>query len=115
MTHAIAASPIRDLSWMRQILTGIVHERNSIEGYRLIGLEPATKDRSTFRFRMLFFRANERLPVLSVNLESSILGSPCYTVESGTEHALLGPAMFDLPYAEFRIRAIEEAKRWLSG
>jgi len=115
VTHTIAASPIRDLSWMRQILTGIVHERDSIEGYRFIGVEPASRDRSTYRFRMLFFGENERLPMLSINLESSILGSPCYTIESGSAHALLGPAMFELPYAEFRICAIEEAKRWLSG
>ena len=108
MTQAISLESIRDLSWMRQLLTGTVYERFRQDGDRVVGLRPA--EGSSYRYRLLFFPLNLDKPFLSVNLETSILGSPCFTIEAGTEHRNLGPADFDLTYEEFKIRALEIAR-----
>ena len=109
VTHAISLESIRDLSWMRQLLTGTVYERFRHNGDRVVGLKPSKTEGSSYRYRLLFFPQNVDKPFMSVNLETSILGSPCFTIESGSEHSNLGPADFDLSYEEFKIHALEVA------
>ena len=107
VTHTIPLESIRDLSWMRQLLTGTVYERFRLDGERVVGLKPAKSEGSSYRYRLLFFPPDLDKPFMSINLETSILGSPCYTIEAGRDHRNLGPADFDLTYEEFKIHALE--------
>lgn len=110
---AISTTPIRDFSWMSQLLSGAVRERFSHNGYRVAGLELEPTQKSPYRYRLLFFRGSERKPVLSLNLETSLLGSPCFTVHRGSRHQNLKTVDAELSYAEFRRIALETADELL--
>jgi len=51
--------------------------------------------------------------VLSLNLETSLLGSPCLTEQAGGEHRVLGDAEESMSYEDFRRWAVERVRREL--
>ena len=108
--------PIYDYSWMRQMMVGKVRERFIFNDYRAVALElpSRTMRKSPFHYRILFFPGQSQEPVLSLNLESSILGSYCFTEHQGKEHLNLGQTDFDLSYDDFKKWALERAKRELN-
>ncbi len=108
--------PIYDFSWMRQMLTAKVKEKFTFNNYRVVALEipPKTIQRSPYHFRILFFSSESQKPVLSLNLESSILGSQCFTEHQGKDHLNLGHTDNDLSYDEFKKWAMERAKKELN-
>ena len=104
---------IHDFSWMVQLLSEHIRERFTYAGFRAVGLEISPASRSPYRFRMLFFPGSSQKPVLSLNLETSILGSSCFTEQDGDRHVNLGPADPETTYDVFREKALSEAKRIL--
>ncbi len=105
--------PICDFSWMQQMITAKVREKFTFNDYRAVALEipPRTIQRSPYHYRILFFSNESQKPVLSINLESSILGSFCFTEHQGKEHLNLGHTDEDLSYDEFKKWAMERAKK----
>ncbi len=53
-------------------------------------------------------------PVLSLNLESSILGSYCFTKHRGKDHSNLGSTSETLTYDDFKRWAMERARAELN-
>ena len=104
--------PIYDHSWMRQMMSAKVRERFSFDAYRAVALEinPKSVRKSPFHYRILFFPEKSQKPVLSLNLESSILGSYCFTKHRGGEHLSLGQTDDDISYDEFKKWALERAE-----
>jgi len=104
--------PIYDYTWMRQMMTAKVRERFNFEDYRAVALEipPKALQKSPFHYRILFFSRESQKPVLSLNLESSILGSYCFTKHSGRDHLNLGHTNDELSYDDFKKWAMERAK-----
>ncbi len=100
---------------MQQMLNGNVRERFSYEDYRAVALElPSTGLRkSAYHYRLLFFPKDQMKPILSLNVESSILGSYCLTEQAGANHINLGPTDFELSYEKFKDWALKEAGRVL--
>ncbi|HOX31205.1 MAG TPA: hypothetical protein PLB91_02685 [Spirochaetales bacterium] len=102
---------IRDLSWMRQLALSSV-ERSELRGFgiALVSVPPTqARHAERFRYRLLAFDPALGKPVLSVDLESDILGDYCLAVQEGSRHEIL--ARFDSPPSleEFRSRALSEA------
>ena len=112
---ASVMEPILDFSWIQQIRIGRIRERFDFEAYRAVGVElPVRGPRKTpYFYRLLFFPNASEKPVLSINLESSILGTYCFTEHNGRKHINLGHADRELSYEDFRKWALEEAERVL--
>jgi len=103
---------IRDLSWMRQLALSSV-ERSELRGFglALVSVPPtAAHHAERFRYRLLAFDPGLGKPVLSVDLESDILGDYCLSVSFGSSHEVL--ARYDSPpgLEDFRSRALAEAE-----
>ncbi len=103
---------IRDLSWMRQLALSSV-ERSELRGFGIavVSVPPTTaRHAERFRYRLLAFDPGLGKPVLSVDLESDILGDYCLSVQFGSVHEVL--ARYDVPpgIEEFRARALAEAE-----
>jgi hypothetical protein len=108
--------PIADFSWMKDLLTGRVLERFPLEPYRVVGVElqPAEETGTTqYHYRLLVFPPEGNKPVLSLNLETSLLGSACLTEQAGREHLVLGLAEESMSYEEFRRWAVARARHEL--
>ena len=105
--------PIIDFSWMQHMLTGRVREKFTYNDYRAVALEIPEKNinRSPYHYRILFFSDASQKPVLSLNLESSILGSYCYTEHSGNSHVNLGQSDEGVSYEDFKKWALQRAER----
>ena len=107
---------IRDFTWLKHLRTGRVLERFTFEDFRAVSVQiPVTDGRpqDQYRYRMLFFPEASQKPVLSLNLELSILGSYCLTEQSGDRH-LRFDTVDDVPsYDEFRSWAIDRAAKQL--
>jgi len=106
---------LRDLSWIPQLALPSV-ERLELRGFTLVLVSiPATASHHAdrFRYRLLAMDPTLERPVLSVGLESDILGDYCLSVQLATEHRIL--ARYEqLPgIEEFRERAMAEADRRL--
>jgi hypothetical protein len=104
--------PISDLTWIRQLSLSSV-ERLGIRGFDVAVVSiPATSlhHEERFRYRLLAFDPWLGKPVLSVDLESDILGDFCLALQVGRDHRVL--ARYDSPPSlpEFRERAIAEAE-----
>jgi hypothetical protein len=104
--------PISDLSWLRQLSLCSV-ERFELHGFgiALVSMPPTpARHEERFRYRLLAFDPGLGKPVLSIDLETDILGDCCLAVQAGSEHRVL--ARYDSPpgLAEFRSRAIDEAE-----
>jgi hypothetical protein len=104
--------PISDLSWLRQLSLSSV-ERFDLRGFGIavVSMPPtASHHEERFRYRLLAFDPFIGKPVLSVDLETDILGDYCLSIQAGKEHRVL--ARYDSPpaLAEFRSRAISEAE-----
>jgi hypothetical protein len=108
---------IRDMSWMRQLAQGHA-EHFELRGYKVafVSVEAtAAHHGDRFRYRLLAFDPGLGKPILSVDLESDILGDYCLSAEfKGERHVL---DRFDSPPTrdEFRARAIAEAESRLAG
>ena len=104
--------PIIDFSWMQHMLTGRVREKFIYNDYRAVALEipPKSVQRSPYHYRILFFADSSQKPVLSLNLESSILGTYCYTEHAGSDHINLGQSEEDLSYEDFKQWALQRAE-----
>jgi len=106
--------PIADFSWMKDLLTGRVRERFPLEPYRAVGVElqPVEEAQALqHHYRLLVFPPEGNKPVLSLNLETSLLGSPCLTEQAGHEHLILGLAEETMSYEEFRRWAVARARK----
>jgi hypothetical protein len=103
---------ISDLTWLRQLSLSSV-ERFELHGFgmALVSLPPTPiRHEERFRYRLLAFDPALGKPVVSIDLESGILGDYCLAVQSGREHRVI--ARYDLPPSleEFRERALAEAE-----
>lgn len=103
---------IRDLSWMRQLALSSV-ERSELRGFGIVIVSvPPTQARHAerFRYRLLAFDPALGKPILSIDLESDILGDYCLAAQDGLKHEVL--ARFDAPPSleDFRSRALVEAE-----
>ncbi len=108
--------PIRDLTWVKHLHAGRVVERSTLNGYRLVALSLPSQDNAAplqYLFRMLFFPQTGHRPVLALNLELSILGSPCLTEQAGSRHTRFGTVDQEMPYDEFRRWALARAQEVL--
>lgn len=106
--------PLRDLTWMRYLLTGPPAERVERPGYAAVFVAiPRTKERhlERYRYRAFVFEPAGRAPVLAVNLESDILGEYILTVEDSRDRTVAQRYELEPPFDEFRARALEEAGR----
>lgn len=101
---------------MYQMMTAKIRERFVFNDYRAVALEipPRTLQKSPYHYRILFFPNESQKPVLSLNLESSILGSCCFTEQQGREHFNLGSTDDGLSYDDFKKWALERAGRELN-
>jgi len=102
---------INDLSWLRQIALSTV-ERFEFRGFgiALVSLAPTpARHEERFRYRLLAFDPNLGKPVLSIDLESDILGDYCLALQTAADHRVI--ARYDAPpgLPEFRDRALLEA------
>jgi hypothetical protein len=105
--------PIADLSWMKDLLTGQVVERIPLGDYRAVALQMEDSDErrhSQYHYRLLIFPHRENKPVLSLNLETSLLGASCLTEQSGSGHQILADAEEEMAYEAFRRWALERAR-----
>ena len=102
---------IHDFSWLKHLRTGTVLERFTLEDYRAVSLKiPTSKMASDqYRYRMLFFAGDDAKPVLSLNMELSILGSYCLTEQWGDRHLRHDTVDDSLSYDEFRSWAVKKA------
>ncbi len=106
--------PLRDLTWMRHLLTGPPAERVERPGYAAVFVAiPRTKERhlERYRFRAFVFEPSARSPVLAVNLESDILGEYILTLEDARGRSVLDRFDREPSYEEYRNRVLEEAGR----
>ena len=108
--------PIVDFSWMKQMFTAKVREKFTYNDYKAVGLEipERTYQKSPYHYRILFFSEESQKPVLSLNLESSILGSYCFTEHAGRNHLNLGHTDDELSYEDFKKWAMDRAKQDLN-
>ncbi len=103
---------LSDLTWLRQ-LSLYPTERLELHGFgiAIVSIPPTpARHEERFRYRLLAFDPGLGKPVLSVDLESDILGDFCLSLQSGREHRVI--ARYDAPpgMEEFRARAIAEAE-----
>jgi hypothetical protein len=103
---------ISDLSWLRQLSLSSV-ERFELRGFgmALVSLPPTpARHEERFRYRLLAFDPALGKPVVSIDLESDILGDYCLAIQSGRDHRVV--ARYDSPPSleEFRERALAEAE-----
>ena len=110
MPAASYRAPIRDMSWMKHLFSGRVRERFNYSGYRVVTVELNPSSHSSYRFRMLFFYESEQKPVLSLNMETSILGTSCMTEHLADSHTNLGPAEPEMNYDLFKETALSYAE-----
>lgn len=106
--------PLRDLTWMKFLLTGPPAEKTERSGFSAsIVSVPRTKERhlERYRYRAFVFEPDARSPVLAVNLESDILGEYLLTLEDSRGRSVLERYDREPAYEEFRVRALEEAGR----
>lgn len=106
--------PLRDLTWMRYLLTGPPAERLERPGYAAVFVAiPRTKVRhlERYRYRAFVFEPSARSPALAVNLESDILGEYILTLEDARGRSVLDRYDREPSYEEYRIRVLEEAGR----
>ena len=108
---------IRDFTWLKHLRTGTVLERFTMEDFRAVALKiPASKmPMDQYRYRMLFFSPSEEQPVLSLNMERSILGSYCLTEQWGDRHLRHDTVEDSLSYDDFRSWAVNRAMEELHG
>jgi hypothetical protein len=102
---------LSDMTWLRQIALSSV-ERFELHGFgmALVSLPPTpTHHEERFRYRLLAFDPGLGKPVLSVDLESGILGDYCLALQVGREHTVLARYDFPPSLEEFRERARAEA------
>ena len=102
---------ISDLTWLRQLSLSSV-ERFEFRGFgmALVSLPPTpTRHEERFRYRLLAFDPVLGKPVVSVDLESDILGDYCLAVQAGREHRVIARYDFTPSLEEFRERAMAEA------
>lgn len=107
---------VSDFTWLRDIQIGKIVERFDFGNYRVVALripETESHPHNQFHFRILFFPDQEDRPVLTLNLESSILGSYCLTEQAGSEHVSLGHADETMTYPEFKRWAMDFAEQQL--
>jgi hypothetical protein len=105
--------PITDFTWMKDLLIGEVVERFPLGDYRAVALQMESSDErrhSPYHYRLLVFPHKENKPVLSLNLETSLLGASCLSEQTGSGHQILGDAEEGMAYAEFRRWALERAR-----
>jgi hypothetical protein len=103
---------ISDMTWLRQLALSSV-ERFELRGFGIavVSLPPTpAHHEDRFRYRLLAFDPTLGKPVLSVDLESDILGDYCLSLQAGKEHRVLARYDFPPALAEFRERAIAEAE-----
>ncbi len=103
---------ISDLTWLRQLSLSSV-ERFELRGFgiAIVSMPPTpARHEERYRYRLLAFDPTLGKPVLSVDLESDILGDYCLAIQAGREHRVL--ARYDMPptLEEFRSRALAEAE-----
>jgi hypothetical protein len=104
---------IADFSWIKDLLTGQVVERFPLGDYRAVGLQVEGSDErrhSQYHYRLLIFPHRENKPVLSLNLETSLLGASCLTEQTSSGHQILGDAEEEMAYEQFRRWALERAR-----
>jgi len=105
--------PLAEFAWMRDLLEGHVVERIPLQGFRAVAVEldpQNERHHSQYRYRLLVFPRQERKPVLSLNLETSLLGTPCLTEQMGSAHQVVAEDVEEeMEYAEFRRWALERA------
>jgi len=105
--------PIADFAWMKDLLTGQVVERIPLGGYRAVALQmesPDERHHSQYHYRLLVFPQKENKPVLSLNLEISLLGASCLTEQTAHDHQVLGDAEEEMGYEDFRRWALQRAR-----
>ena len=103
---------LRDLTWLRQLALSSV-ERFELHGFgiAIVSMTPTpARHEERFRYRLLAFDPTLGKPVLSIDLESDILGSSCLSIQTAMEHRVL--ARYDSPpgLPEFRARALAEVE-----
>jgi hypothetical protein len=106
---------LSDMTWLRQLALSSV-ERFELRGFGIavVSMPPTpSHHEDRFRYRLLAFDPTLGKPVLSVDLESDILGDYCLSLQLGKEHRVL--ARYDFPPAlpDFRARALAEAEALL--
>jgi len=111
------ASRIADFSWLRDVSSGALAERFFIRGFRvdIYAVKPTSvRHLERFRFRLLVFDKALARPLLSIGLESDILGEYLLSVQRGTERSI--PERYDsVPtYEFFRDRAVRIAREYLA-
>ena len=106
---------IRDMTWLRQLALSSV-ERFELRGFGIalvsLPLTPSHHE-DRYRYRLLAFDPGLGKPVLSVDLESDILGDFCLSLQLGAEHRVLARYDAPPPLPEFRERAMAEAEALL--
>jgi hypothetical protein len=108
---------IRDLSWMRQVALSTV-ERFEHRGFdiAIVSVPPTSAHHGDrFRYRLLAFDPSIGKPVLSVGLESDILGDFCLSVETAAAHEILSRCEVPMPFEDFRALALAAAGERLSS
>ncbi len=107
---------INDFTWAKHLVTGKVIEKFTFMDFRAVSLNiPSTEDRhlNRYRYRILFFPKGENRPVLSLNLEFSILGAYFLTEQSGQAHHTLKEVDEGLAYEDFKKWALTRAEESL--
>jgi len=104
---------INDFTWAKHLVTGRVIEKFTFGDFRAVSLDiPPTEERhlNRYRYRILFFLKGENRPVLSLNLEFSILGAYFLTEQSGQVHHTLKEVDEGLVYEDFKKWALKRAE-----
>jgi hypothetical protein len=103
---------ISDLSWLRQLSLSSV-ERFELHGFgmALVSMPPTpSHHEERYRYRLLAFDPTLGKPVLSIDLESDILGDYCLAMQIGRDHRVLARYDSTPSLEEFRARALAEAE-----
>lgn len=107
---------ISDLTWLKHLTTGRVLERFPFEQHQAVALRISATGGSSldqYHLRILFFPPDSSRPVLSLNLESSILGEYLLTLQSGSEHRVFGRVTEPMSYPDFKRWALQVAREEL--
>jgi hypothetical protein len=99
---------LRELLWLRQLAIA-APERLKLRGFDIaIFAIPPTPERheERFRYRLLAIDPGLGKPILSIDLESDILGEWCLSLQSGSDYRIA--ARYDEPpdLASFRDQAL---------